>query len=65
MLIRQKFTKEQEEKILSLFYRTELYRGEVIIDNTTTYIAKKLKLKIQLVNSCLDNHLNYKFKKIQ
>ena len=61
---RQKFTKEQEEKILSLFFRTELDRGEIIIDNTTTYISKKLDIKVQLVNSCLDSHLNYKFKKI-
>jgi hypothetical protein len=64
MYRRQKFTKEQEEKILSLFYRTKLDRCEVIINNTTTYIAKKLNMKVQLVNSCLDSHLDYKFKKI-
>tara|TARA_R110000803_G_C11764197_1_gene294341 strand:+ start:199 stop:414 length:216 start_codon:yes stop_codon:yes gene_type:complete len=58
------FTRENEEDILCLFYRTELERGERIIDNSDKYISNRLKLKQYLVSTFIANHLEYKFNKI-
>ena len=64
MRFKKSYTQEQEINILALFYRTELDRGEIIIDNSSKYISKKLNIRIQTINACLNSHLNYKFKKI-
>jgi len=57
-------TREDEKKILKLFFRTELERGEVIINNSDKYIANKTGIKQHLVSTFISNHLEYKFNKI-
>ncbi len=47
--------------ILEKFYRTELRKGEDIIDNRTETIAEELGLPVSDVSRILDEHLDEKF----
>ncbi len=54
-------TDKNKKDILSLFYRTELYFGEKIVDNRDTTIANELGLKTTTVSNYISNHLDFKF----
>jgi hypothetical protein len=47
----------KKEAILDLFWRTELYPGEKIIDNGTSFIAKKLGLTSGYVSEVIERDL--------
>lgn len=64
MKYKKSLTNNQEKQILKLFYRTELRKDEVIIDNTSVTIAKELNIKISTVNNYLQTHLDEKFENI-
>lgn len=51
-----------KERIKELFYRTELRRGEKIIDNKDSTIAKELKLSKSQVSTYLQTHLRHKYR---
>lgn len=58
-------TEEEEKKILDLFYRTELERGEIRIDNSDPYISKKTGILKGRVERCITRHLDHKFRIIR
>lgn len=64
----QKITPEQYEKdkkiVLSLFYRTELRTGEVLIDNRDTTISKETGFTKAYVSNIIVKDLDEKFDKI-
>ena len=57
-------TKKNKHDILALFYRTELYYGEKIIDNRDSFIAEKLGLKTMTVSRFIDKQLAKKYRKL-
>lgn len=56
-------TEQNKHDILALFYRTELYSNEKIIDNSDKNIANMLGLKKHLVCDFLASYLVKKVKK--
>jgi len=52
----------KKAEILKLFYRTELYPGEIIVDNSSSFIAKKVGTSLDYVNEVLDKELKNKYK---
>ena len=53
-------TEEVKKNIIALFYRTELYVNEKIIDNTDSTIAKSFGLKTGTVGAIISEHLRIK-----
>ena len=49
-------TEQNKKDILSLFYRTELREGELVINNSDIEIAKELSLPYRRVAEYLTNH---------
>jgi len=59
---RNSFTESQEKQVLSLFYRTVLRPGEIIIKNSDSTIAKELGYAKSSVTHFLSKHLKAKIK---
>ncbi|WP_299523577.1 hypothetical protein [uncultured Lutibacter sp.] len=57
-------TEHQKHTILELFYRTELRFCEKVINNTDIAIANELGITKGLVTNLIQNHLDFKFKRI-
>lgn len=53
-------TEKDKVNILNLFYRTELRKNELVIDNRDCKIAEELNLKTQNVAVFLCNHSRIK-----
>ncbi len=54
-------TEEDREKILNLFYRTELREGEITIKNDSNTIANELGFAIHSVSNVISSDLCNKF----
>lgn len=61
---RTEITEAHKENILKLFYRTELRKGETLIDNRTTTISKELGISTSIVDEILVKELDRKYEAI-
>lgn len=59
-----KIPQEDVDSVLKLFYRTKLRRGEMIIDNRDSVIAKETGLPQHTVQSIIASDLDIKIDKV-
>lgn len=57
-----KLNHSKRVEILKLFYRTEFYDNEDVIENSDEFIANKLNIPKSKVSNYLTRHLTQKFK---